>query len=86
MQIPHFVRDDNRQKAVEDRAMKSYASFIGAFVGAGIGAAIGESLHQPAVWLPLGIGIGLAIGIEIRERRNRNLNCYPERSEGPMHL
>jgi uncharacterized membrane protein YoaK (UPF0700 family) len=49
--------------------MKNYASIIGAFVGGGIGAVIGTSLHQPAVWLPLGIGVGLAIGIEIKERR-----------------
>ena len=65
--------------------MKNYASIIGALVGGGIGAIIGHSLHQPAVWLPLGIGIGSAIGVEIREKHNRNLNCHPERSAGSMH-
>jgi uncharacterized membrane protein YoaK (UPF0700 family) len=54
--------------------MKHYAIIIGAFVGGAIGATIGESLHRPAMWLPLGIGIGLAIGIEIRDRKKRNLD------------
>lgn len=64
--------------------MKSYASIIGAIIGGILGLSIGHSLHQPGVWLPLGIGIGLAIGIEITERRERNLTCHRERSEGSM--
>jgi uncharacterized membrane protein YoaK (UPF0700 family) len=64
--LPAPARNDSQERG---QAMKNYASIIGAFVGGGIGAVIGTSLHQPAVWLPLGIGIGLAIGIEIKERR-----------------
>jgi hypothetical protein len=49
----------------------SYIIGFGALIGAGVGGAMAAALHQPGVWLPLGIGIGLAIGVAIRDRKNK---------------
>jgi uncharacterized membrane protein YoaK (UPF0700 family) len=67
-----FGRNDNKERRY---GMKSYASIIGAFLGGAVGSIVGVSLHQPAVWLPLGIGIGLSIGIEIKDRQKRHWRC-----------
>jgi len=51
----------------------SYIIGFGALIGAGVGGAMAGAMHQPGVWLPLGIGIGLAIGVAIRDRKKNQV-------------
>jgi hypothetical protein len=74
-QLSFRVGFSPEESAVERKAMRSdiYIIGFGALIGAGIGGAFASAMHQPEVWLPLGIGIGLAIGVAIRDRKKNQV-------------